>query len=293
MKEPDAAAADFKDVWDYADPEGSERRFGALLGDLPVEADASYRLVLMTQVARAIGLQRRFDEAHALLDQVAADLDGAREVAQIRYLLERGRVFNSSGTPDTASPMFVEAWERAVDASHDFHAVDAAHMVAIAEKGAESLAWNNRAIEYAEASSDPTARGWLPSLYNNIGWAHHDAGRFDAALDMFERAVDVRTQEDDPAALRIARWSVARCLRSLGENQRSLAIQLELLAEGTAAGEPDPYVHEELGELYAAVDRLDEGRPHFRLAHAELSNDPWLVAGEPERLERMRAMGTD
>ena len=30
---------------------------------------------------------------------------------RLRYLLERGRVLNSSGKPDEARPLFLQAWE--------------------------------------------------------------------------------------------------------------------------------------------------------------------------------------
>jgi len=44
----------------------------------------------------------------------------------------------------------------------------------------------------------------------------------------------------------IAKWSVARCLRSLGRHDEALAILEALEREGRAAGKPDPYVDEEI-----------------------------------------------
>jgi hypothetical protein len=51
----------------------------------------------------------------------------------VRYLLERGRVFNSTGHRLEASPLFREAWELASAAGQDFYAASAAHMLVISE----------------------------------------------------------------------------------------------------------------------------------------------------------------
>ncbi|MEP6817715.1 MAG: hypothetical protein ABI873_19430 [Marmoricola sp.] len=85
--------------WDFEDPAGSEARFRALL----VRAEGRDALVLRTQLARAIGLQGRYDEALGLLDLVGADTAGRPEV-RVRERLERGRVLHTSGgAPRTGS----------------------------------------------------------------------------------------------------------------------------------------------------------------------------------------------
>jgi len=103
----------------------------------------------------------------------------------------------------------------------DYDAVDAAHMVAIAALQEEKLEWNRKALELAERSADPRAHGWRGSLYNNIGWALHDQGEYAAALESFENAVAIR-QREGGERLRIAKWCVARTLRSLGRPRRPL-----------------------------------------------------------------------
>src|SRR3954454_14257169 len=89
------------ELWDFDDPAGSERRFRAAM-DI---AEGPDRLVLLTQVARALGLQDRYDEGHAVLDHLAVDNP---EVAT-RAALERGRLLPSSGDPDAARPHFEAA----------------------------------------------------------------------------------------------------------------------------------------------------------------------------------------
>ncbi|HEX4782104.1 MAG TPA: hypothetical protein VH301_15180, partial [Usitatibacter sp.] len=44
----------------------------------------------------------------------------------------------------------------------------------------------------------------------------------------------------------VAKWSVARCLRSLGRHDEALAILRALSEEGRTSGTPDPYVDQEI-----------------------------------------------
>ena len=122
-------------LWDFADPGGSAQRFRAELAAGPAPS-ASAELV--TQLARALGLQGRFDQADELLDEVR--VEGLLPVVAVRVALERGRVRNSSGRPADAVPMFAQALDLARAADEDFLAVDAAHMLAIAD-GANAQEW--------------------------------------------------------------------------------------------------------------------------------------------------------
>lgn len=279
---------DFDQLWDYDDPAGSEAKFRALL---PAAADAAVRAELLTQIARAQGLQRQFDLAHQTLDEAGRLLAPELKRAHIRYLLERGRVYNSSRRPDQAQPLFLEAWEQARAAGEDFYAVDAAHMLGIVEPPEQQMAWNLRSLELAEASSEPRARGWLGSLYNNIGWVYHDQGEYERALDLFRKALQFREAQGQARETRIAKWCVARALRSLGRLEEALAMQRALLDDWDRAGGQDGYVFEELGECLLALGRPEAARPYFVRAHTELSRDPWLAEREPARLERLKTLG--
>jgi tetratricopeptide (TPR) repeat protein len=279
------AAMDFDRLWTYGDPAGTERRFRELLGNADSGPDA--RLQLLTQIARAVGLQGRFAEAHALLDGVERELTPELTSARVRYLLERGRTYNSSKDPDRARPLFLEAWESGRHAGLDFHAVDAAHMMAIVEPPEKKLAWNKEAMRAAEASEDPRARGWLGSLYNNIGWDYHAQGKFAEALAVHEKGREWQAANRPGSQGEfIARWSVARQLRALGRTDEALATQRQLLAEN----DQDGFVHEELGECLLLLRREEEAKPHFRRAHDLLSGIAW-VAEDKARIERLRRFG--
>lgn len=276
-------------LWDFDDPAGSERRFRQWIAALPLSADTSERAEAETQLARAQGLQRHFADAHATLDAVESRLSQLTERAQVRYLLERGRVFNSAQAPERAQPLFLAAWEQARAAAEDALAVDAAHMLGIVASGEDALTWNLRALDLAQSSAEPRAQRWQGSLYNNIGWSYFAEGRYTDALAMFERALERRRVDGQEKEIGVAHWRIARTLRALGRVDDALTLQQSLLASIPEDG----YVSEEVGECLLALGRADEARPHFRRAADLLSRDIWLAEQEPERLARLRQLAGD
>lgn len=283
--------ASFDKLWDYDRPDSSEARFLAFLPRARAAGDSALVVEVLTQVARAQGLQGDFVGALGTLLRAESRLADGMAIPRVRVLLERGRAFNSYGKPDEARPLFLEAWESARKAGSDFHAVDAAHMMGIIEPDSSALVWNERAIALAETSGDQRTRGWLAPLYNNAGWTHHDAGRYEVALSYFEKALVLRQERNDVQGSRIARWSVARCKRSLGRTREALDEQQALLEEITRANAPDGYVNEEIAECLNALGRAGEAKPHFAKAYALLSQDPWFVENESERLARLKSLG--
>lgn len=297
---------DFDALWDYNKPAETEAQFREILGVVGNSGNTAYIVELKTQIARALGLQQKFDEAHRVLDEVetaltlnvgSAGASPSREPwirARVRYLLERGRTFNSSKQKDKALPLFEQAWNLAVDAGLDFFAVDAAHMMAIAAPPDQVMMWNQKALALAEKSTEPKARRWRGSLYNNIGWDLFANQKYDSALAMFEKAVVARTEQEQPTEVRIARWCVAKTLRLLGQIDSALAVQLTLEDEWSKSEEgADGYVFEEIAECLLRTGREEESRSYFARAHALLSSDPWLQRDEPARLQRLKELGGD
>lgn len=280
---------DFDSLWEYEHPDRTEMKFREILLHVPENEPAF--LELLTQIARAQGLQRKFEHAHQTLNQVERRLGEIPSRARIRYLLERGRVFNSSGQPERARPLFEQALALAEQISEDFYAVDALHMLAILVPPQQSLALNLQAIQLAERSPDGKARGWLGSLYNNTGWAFHSMHDYSSALEMFEKAEAWRRAKGDAGGRRIASWCVARALRSLDRLEEALSRQMELKGEFDSLGEKDGYVFEEIGECLLALNRPEEAHPNFKQAYEILSQDVSLAEAEPDRLVRLRALG--
>jgi len=280
---------DFDSLWDYSHPDQTEIKFRETLLQIPANEPAYFEL--LTQIARTQGLQRKFDEAHQTLDQVEKALDEGPSRAKVRYLLERGRVFNSSGHADQAHPFFQQALDLAKELGEDFYAVDAIHMLAIIAEPASALTLNLQAIQLAESSGQEKARNWLGSLYNNMGWSYHDMGDYGSALKIFEKAEAFRRSMGNVSEIRIAVWCVARTLRSLNRIEEALSKQMALHTEFESAGETDGYVFEEIGECLLALNREDEARPYFAKAYEVLRQDEFLVEQEPDRIARLKNLG--
>ncbi len=300
------ATESIDDQWDWSDIPGTEAKFRQLLeeaGQLSPESDPDADLLaleLQTQIARTRGLQEDFEEAHAILDKVdkvlaTKDASHSERYAtiRIRALLERGRAINSSGeSKEEARDAFVQAWEAARAAKQDGYAVDAAHMVAIVDQGTPGeLEWGLKGLELAETSTQPSARKWRGSLYNNLGWTFHDKGEFDKALQYFDKQIVARKESGKEPALRIALWARARCLRSLKRNEEAITALSELVTTYGKAADDDGFVHEEMAENLLVLGNTDKATAEFARAF-ELLKDGWLAKSEPERLKRLSKLGT-
>lgn len=189
------------DLWDFSNPAGSEARLRRAAGE---QADTAARAELGTQVARALGLQERFAEAHEILDGI----DVSDDVVAARAALERGRLHNSAGDPERAVAYFLAAADAATAAGSVFLQVDALHMLAIAEP-AEVQEWTDAALAVLEGVDDARTLRWRVSLHNNAGWAHFDAGRFGEALASFERSRDAATRWGTPQQVSWADEAIA------------------------------------------------------------------------------------
>jgi tetratricopeptide (TPR) repeat protein len=274
--------------WDYAAPAESERRFREELSKWPV--DDPRALIVATQIARTQSLRRQFGEANATLDAVAARLDGMPSHVRVRYLLERGRTFGSSGALERAVPLFKEALSLAECDDDAFYAIDAAHMLGIASPQADRLDWDRTALAMTEKAADPRAKRWLAPLYNNIGYAYQERGDFATALVYYEKALPAYEARGDPRNVRIAQWMIARAQRSLGQLDAAEATQRKLLAEYAKLSETDGYVYEELAEIALARGDVAAAKPWAAKAYAALKDDPGFATTESARLARLAAI---
>ena len=282
---------DFDKLWNYGSPKATEEKFWAILKEVKFSDHPAYWLEVKTQIARTQGLQRKFDEAHATLDDVEIVISDEPTRVRVRYLLERGRVLNSSGRPEESKPYFLDALDNAQRAGEETLAVDAAHMMGIVEPPEKQIEWNLKAIEMAEMASDEKARRWLGTLYNNTGWSYHDLGQYGNAMELFKKALVYREKVGREQPIRIAKWAIGRCLRSLGKTDEALEIHRKLLAEYESVNRKNGYVFEELGECLLVQGKEDEAKSWFAQAYEELSKDQWHVANEPERIERVKKLG--
>ena len=196
-------------LWDFEDLDRTEAR---LRGQLDLENSDAGRAEVLSQLARVQGLRDDFEACEALLRQ--ADKLAGEGVARVRVDLERGRKLRSSGDGAASVPLFESAFERAAELGEFFLAGDAAHMVAIAGQS-KMLEWTQRGLDLAEA--EPDAAYWAGPLLNNLGWHYFEAGDYEAALDTFERALEVRRKDPaNPQAIEWAQEAVDEARRALG-----------------------------------------------------------------------------
>jgi tetratricopeptide (TPR) repeat protein len=102
---------------------------------------------------------------------------------------------------------------RADDLGEFWIAGDAAHMVAISDEG-KMLEWTERGL--ALAGSQPDAAYWAGPLLNNLGWHYYEAGDYQQALEVFERALEVRKRDPgNPQAIVWAQEAIDEARKAL------------------------------------------------------------------------------
>jgi len=236
-------------LWDFSDPKASEERFREAADD--DEHPAHVRAVMATQLARALGIQARAAEAFEVLDALLADAEVAggpeREAAEVRarVSIERGRILAADAERRAeAIPVLTRAVREAALAGSPFLVLDALHMLALNDAGHEEE-WAAEGFDVLAGSRDPRVLRWGVALHNNLGWTKHDAGHAESALAEFQQAVEAADRYGTAEQQHVARWSVARCLRTLGRTDEALDLQREL----ARARPDDPFVQEELAAL--------------------------------------------
>ena len=285
---------DFIEDWDFQHPDETRIKFLQHLIKAREANDKDCEYQIQTQIARTFALEMNFEEAHKILNDVEKSIAlNLSPRLKVRYYLERGRAYNSSKVFDKAREHFEKAVDIAKESKEEFLYVDALHMMGIVEKDSlKQIEWNKKAIAIAESSQDEKTRGWLGSLLNNTGWSLHDLKQYEEALNLFEKALELRkTKGERKIPIAIAMWCVARVHRSLENFDTSLELQLEVqkYRQDNNLGKGS-YNYEELGELYLQKKEQELSQKNFKVAYELLSQDKWFVTNEPKRLERIKRL---
>jgi tetratricopeptide (TPR) repeat protein len=277
-------------AWDYADPSGSEARFREMIASAGAAADAGWRVEAHSQLARAVCLQRRYDDAHGILDAVEG-LVPARGRPRVRWRLERGRILNDQGDAAAATAAFEEALALAEEAGEVPLAADAHHMLAYVARGEEGVARHRAAIAFCgrHAEGHPGLRRWLVTLHVNLADELERQERWPEALESVEAAR--AAAEATGAGKRAVGAAVfaARLHRRSGAVDRGWEVLEGVFDPSTADG----WAWEERAEALLARGRGEEARAAFREAHARHAADPWFPPGEKARLERLRRLAEE
>lgn len=278
---------EFDKLWNYSDPKATRIKFEEHLASMK-QKDVDYELQLKTQIARTHSLSGEFDRAHELLNEVESMLTDEMKIANVRYLLERGRTYNFAGEKLEAEQLFKKAFELSKKLGTDNYTIDAAHMVAIAVNSLdEKVEWTNVGVCVASDSDNEKVKGWIGVFLNNSGWDLFEAKRYEDALEKFIKCEEFHKSTGNRASQDIARWSIAKTYRFLERVDESLSIQEALLSENDGV-DPSGYTYEELGELYLLKGDEEKAGEFFSKAHAILSQDTWLQKNEASRLDRLK-----
>lgn len=221
---------DAREYWDFENPSTSRSRFESLLGKYPT----SIELEIKAQIARTYSLEREFESANVILDNLQSDPNLENHPrAHGCYLLERGRCLRDTGNIEKAQSHF----QLATTLGDSEIRIDALHMLALLEEPEKAVIMNQSALAECLASNVPSARRWAGSLYNNLGWGLFELGRTQEALQSFQSALKERVESG--SRIDSARWCVARCLRAMGEHDE--AVEILMLMD-----QSDPNVIEEI-----------------------------------------------
>ena len=108
--------------------------------------------------------------------------------------------------------------------------------------------WTQRGLDLGER--EPDAAYWAGPLLNNLGWTYVDAGDYDRALELFERALEARRQDpQNRAPIAWAQYAVGQTLRILGRASEAVPV----LEEAAATLPEDADIRQELAEARAAA----------------------------------------
>jgi len=221
---------DAREYWDFENPSTSRSRFEALLG----KYSTSIELEIKAQIARTYSLEREFDTANVVLDNLQNDPNLENHPRALGcYLLERGRCLRDTGERENALNHF----QRASTVGDSEIRIDALHMIALLQEPEKAVIMNQSALDECLASHESTTRRWAGSLYNNLGWGFFELGRYQEALQAFQSALQERIESG--SRIDNARWCVARCLRAMGEHNEALEILMLM-------DQSDPHVIEEI-----------------------------------------------
>jgi tetratricopeptide (TPR) repeat protein len=218
----------FADVFDHDDPVRSEERLNVLAEDAKSARDSITEAEILTQMARAVALEKRFSDAEALLRRAAALAPHSATVA-LRCSLEHGRVLRLQGMTAQADTAFHDAYARAAALHDDYLLLDAVHMIALTEPFEQSRAWTERGLRLATSSPNPKTTHWIGVLNNNLGVGYFERRQFVPAEAAYERSLTAyRAEHADADVTHEAQFNVAQSMRLIGRLREALRLQRAL-----------------------------------------------------------------
>ena len=238
-----------------------------------------------SQVARCYLKLERIDEGRPWLEKAREKASPDDSSGWSRYLGVRGRFewkdaakLKGELSPETdrASNTFKEMHDYCLNHGLYERAIDAANMVSITGMKSERAIWAQKGIEAAETGN---LESWLAPLWNNLGWAYDDLGRYDESLQALKKARVYHYKKGDELSMIIADWSVGHAYRMCGKIDSSETIlrSVQKLAMIRKGEEKSPenaewfgFANLELGELALRRGDRAEALKLFKVAYSNL-----------------------
>jgi tetratricopeptide (TPR) repeat protein len=237
----------------------------------------------LTQIARTLGLQANSGEARAVLAEADLLLSATGQ-HRAQYWIELGRIEREEGHAVEALSCFQRSFELATEASDEYLAVDAAHMIAIVAPQETQIERGHFALSLARKASDEKTRGWIGSIVNNLGYTYMELGQPHDAVNCFREALSIRLSQKEETPIRLGRYALGSALRATGEINEAIQVLSEALATGGSIG----FIEEELAECLSSIGKTIESKPLFRAAYDKLGAGG-LGERDPERLAQLLA----
>jgi len=290
---------ELRSLWNYLKPEESERKFRALLPRAKEEENLAYFVELIAHLGRAISLQKKYIEAHEILNKAEPFVTDKMSVAAIQYYLERGRVYFWQKEKEKAYKLFIKALDIAREKEEDLLALDIIHMLAaLPEKPEDRLPWHLKALDFLENTSCQKAKQWSATLHSNAGGNYYELGEYNKALQLYKKALEYRKLQKSHIGIFQAKFALARTYRHTKDVETALEIQKNLIDEiENGMDQPIGHIKLEIAECLLLMGENEKAKPFFSEAYAFFCNFEWKQSQnfwfsvKQEEIDRMKKLG--
>jgi len=280
------------------------------------EGNKSVLTEAYSQIALCYLEAERIDEGRSWLEKARKTASEDDPLGWSRYLDVRGRFEwkDAAALQDLLSPKTEEAtstfkeiysyclkhglYERAVNASE---MVSATAPSGRSDRKKARIEWALKGINAAEKGEMEKRLG---RLWNNLGWAYDDEGRYKESLEAFKKARVYDYRSGVELSMVNADLSVGHALRMMGkidsartvlENAQRWALIVKSEKNNKESSGCLGFAFWELGEIYLAQGDSARALTNFKPAYSNLSSAGFRES-DPERLkkldERMRVLSS-
>ena len=162
----------FDYIWQsFEDPADIEAALQSSYSEHHGTLSSSFLAQLLTQIARAQGMQDKLHDAQAALYKAKWKSD--EKVAVVRLDLETARLRRLQDRTEEAMTLLKKVYETAAEAPLDYFKADAAHILYLFEPDGgpeEGKTWSDAVLEIARNSGNIKTRRWAAVVLTDQGW---------------------------------------------------------------------------------------------------------------------------